>query len=126
MIEGGCFCGNIKYEFEPGDYRVADCHCTMCRRTSGAPYVTWVVVPEDKFSYTSSQPEGKPVILKSSKNAQREFCSACGTPLVFRDTERSGTVDITVGSLREPEAFPPEKDVCADTKLSWLRQSGHS
>ena len=118
MIEGGCFCGNIEYAFAAGDHRVADCHCTICRRTSGAPYVTWVVVPREQFSYT----KGEPAQLESSKNAVREFCNACGTPLVFRDEDRPDTVDITVGSLREPNAFPPQKDVFAESKLAWLQE----
>ena len=45
--KGGCFCGTIRYEFDAEGIPVADCHCTMCRRTSGAPYVTWLVVPVD-------------------------------------------------------------------------------
>ena len=44
-IEGGCFCGAIRYEIDEGKHVVANCHCTLCRKTSAAPFVTWMVVP---------------------------------------------------------------------------------
>lgn len=117
MMEGGCFCGKIRYAFEPGDYRVVNCHCSMCRRTSGAPFVTWVVVPRDAFRYTRGTPE----TLRSSPQGTREFCGSCGTPLVFSETGRPEQCDVTVGSLDDPERFPPAAAVFTDTRLSWLR-----
>ena len=35
-MEGGCFCGAIRYVIDDNDYGSGNCHCTMCRRTSGA------------------------------------------------------------------------------------------
>jgi hypothetical protein len=39
-----------------------NCHCTICRRTSGAPFVTWFTVAETAFRITS----GKPASFRSS------------------------------------------------------------
>lgn len=117
MVEGGCFCGAVRYAFEPGEYRVVNCHCTMCRRTSGAPFVTWVVVPADTFRYVS----GTPKVLGSSENGSRHFCDACGTPVVFVDADRPETLDVTVGSLDAPERMTPNAAVHTDTKLPWLK-----
>jgi hypothetical protein len=39
-MRGSCFCGGVLYEAD----RVAlmsHCHCTMCRKTSGAAFATW-------------------------------------------------------------------------------------
>ena len=116
MIKGGCFCGAIRYEFEEGEYRVVNCHCTMCRRTSGAPFVTWVVVPPSAFRYV----RGAPKWLKSSDRGTREFCGECGTPLVFFESGRADQRDVTVGSLDQPEAFRPSGAVHKDTRLAWL------
>ena len=51
FVEGGCFCGSIRYKFEANDYTSANCHCSICRRTSGAAFVSWVRVPNDCFEY---------------------------------------------------------------------------
>ena len=116
MIEGGCFCGAIRYTIDNGEYPVANCHCTMCRKTSAAPFVTWMVVPESAFRYT----QGEPKVLVSSKKGTRYFCSNCGTPVVCIIGARPSEVDVTTGSLDNPEDFPPIVAVHEDTKLPWL------
>ena len=115
-IHGGCFCGKIKFEFEAGDYLVANCHCHMCRQTSGAPFVTWVVVPKTVFHYTKGQPK----TLVSSTKGRREFCADCGTPMVFYTADRPDNLDITTGSLLNPDDFKPTRVVHEESKLSWL------
>jgi hypothetical protein len=117
-IKGGCFCGKIRYEFQQGDYTVANCHCSMCRKTSGAPYVTWAVVPKDVFSYRS----GTPAKLESSETGTRYFCGVCGTPVVCINSKHPDIVDITVGSLDQPELFPPTVEGFEDTRLPWIEK----
>ncbi len=119
---GGCFCGSIRYAIEGPVPRVVNCHCTMCRRTSGAPFVTWLVVEKDRFAYT----QGKPKKLQSSVNGERYFCEACGTPVVCKVGDPADHVDITLGSLDNPEAFAPDLETYADTKLAWVQTSVES
>ena len=117
QIEGGCFCGAIRYEFEGGDYPIANCHCSMCRKTSGAPYVTWAVVPKSAFSFTS----GSPTKLISSEAGTRQFCNKCGTPMTCVSSKHPEIVDVTVGSLDHPEDFKPTMDGYEDSRLSWTK-----
>ena len=116
MIDGGCFCGEVRYRIEDGDYPAAHCHCTMCRRTSAAPFVTWLVVPSGAFRYV----QGKPRSLSSSEEGTRYFCSECGTPVACVIERHPDQVDVTTGSLDNPEDFPPTVAVHEDTKLPWL------
>jgi hypothetical protein len=116
---GGCFCGNITFAFEQGEYSVANCHCHMCRKTSGAPFVTWVVVPKQAFHYI----QGTPKVLKSSEKGTREFCDQCGTPMAFYTTDRPEVVDITTGCLNNPNDYVPSAAVHVESKLLWLHQT---
>jgi hypothetical protein len=116
MIDGGCFCGEVRYRIEDGDYPAAHCHCTMCRRTSGAPFVSWLVVPKDKFSFTT----GTPKQLQSSDRGRRFFCSSCGTPMTCIVDDHPDNVDVTLGSLDEPERFVPRFEIHTDTRLGWV------
>lgn len=116
MMHGGCFCRSLRYEIDPGDASVVNCHCSICRKTSGAPYVTWILLSEEQFTLT----DGSPAILNSSDNGTRWFCSLCGTPIAFRTTQRPGKVDVTVASLDDPAAFPPSKGVYVESKLDWV------
>lgn len=119
MIEGGCFCGKVRYAFESGDYLVANCYCSMCRKTSAAAFVSWVVVPEPAFRYL----KGEPRILQSSEHGTRYFCSSCGTPLACTNTTHPGIVDVTSCSLDAPQDYPPTVAVHEETKLPWLDNS---
>ncbi len=119
MITGGCFCGAVRYELAQADYLTANCHCTMCRRTSAAPFVTWLVAPATAFRYT----RGEPKVLHSSAKGTRYFCADCGTPLACDVHDRDNEIDVTTGSLDNPNAFAPALAVHEDTKLTWL---GHT
>ncbi|KPW91720.1 hypothetical protein ALO50_01812 [Pseudomonas syringae pv. cerasicola] len=37
---GGCHCGGLRYQFDAPLRDIAHCHCSICRRTSGATVVT--------------------------------------------------------------------------------------
>lgn len=115
-MQGGCFCGKIRYEIADGDYLVANCHCQMCRKTSAAAFVSWIIVPKDAFEYS----QGTPKKLQSSSRACRDFCPDCGTPLAFSTEERPDKIDITTGSLDNPELAVPTVDVHEESKLAWL------
>ena len=121
-IEGGCFCGAIRYRVPAGDYLVANCHCSVCRRTSAAPFVTWFVVPRQALEYT----QGTPRELRSSEVGRRYLCERCGTPIAFQSAKRPRDVDVTACSLDQPERFVPSIAVHEDTKLSWLGATEHN
>jgi hypothetical protein len=116
MHNGGCFCGEISYEFDGHGIRTANCHCTMCRRTSGAPFVTWLIVPAAQFRYL----KGTPKTLKSSSDGTRYFCGSCGTPVVCVNASHPEIVDVTLGSLDRPDQFSPSFEVYKDTRLPFV------
>jgi hypothetical protein len=114
---GGCFCGAVRYRASAPPLVVAHCHCTMCRRISGAPLVTWAVFATDAFAFT----QGTPAELRSSPQAVRTYCARCGTPLTFVGNERPQMIDVTVGSMDRPEDFAPAVHVWTSSRIPWLR-----
>ena len=118
-IEGGCMCGEIRYMLTTNPTHSTLCHCSDCRRASGAQSVPWITVPLQHFVII----QGEPKDYNSSASVMRTFCSTCGTPLTYRDEEHSTGIDITAGSLDNPEQFPPKKDLFVRDKLSWVEPS---
>src|SRR5207249_4523371 len=55
-VTGGCFCGAIRYRVNDAPRDVAHCHCGICRRTTGAPFVTWATFPAAAFVFTAGVP----------------------------------------------------------------------
>ncbi|MBI2963270.1 MAG: GNAT family N-acetyltransferase [Deltaproteobacteria bacterium] len=116
-LAGGCACGSVRYRVTSPPREVSHCHCSMCRRASGAPFVTWATVDRSAFELTS----GGPLERRSSAAATRGFCGACGTPLTFREAARPERIDVTVGSFDRPEALVPDEHVFTSSQLPWLR-----
>jgi hypothetical protein len=117
MLEGGCFCGSVRYRVSGAPAHETFCHCTICRRASGAPCVAWFTVPAGAFAVVA----GAPASFASSEHATRTFCPRCGTPLTFRSSRSPDEIDVTIGSLDDPERVPPRDHTHASSRLSWVR-----
>lgn len=116
QLSGGCQCGNVRFEVSGEPVMVAVCHCTMCRRAHAAPAVAWAMYRQDQVRFNRVQPKS----YRSSPNAQRGFCSECGTQISFVSTELPGLVDLTVGSFDQPESLPPTLHYWDSKRLPWV------
>lgn len=115
--QGGCHCGAVRYEVNGEPQHVALCHCSDCRKSSGAPMVAWAAFTEDQFRLV----EGEPVTFNSSGTAMRSFCAQCGTGLYYRNAEiLPGIVDIQSATLDEPDALPPAAHIQVAERIGWM------
>ncbi len=114
-ITGGCYCGAVRYRIE-GEVRASTlCHCQSCRRCVGAQSVAWITVARADFSWVGENPAQ----FVSSPPVIRTFCGKCGASLSYTHGQRPEEIDVTTGSLDDPEAFPPTEQVFSEFKLSW-------
>jgi hypothetical protein len=116
MLQGGCFCGRIRYEVTGVPFHETNCHCSICRRTTGAPFVPWFSIRRSDFRCTS----GSLSRFRSSTKATRGFCAHCGTQLTFEDDGYPGEIDVTTCSLDQPDAAPPRDHTHISSKLRWI------
>lgn len=115
-IEGGCQCGNVRYELTSAPDRVSVCHCRDCQKSSGAPMVAWAMLPNDRFRVT----KGTPKVVNSSGETFRYFCGDCGTGLYYiNETYLPGVIDVQSVTLDEPSAFPPQAQVQTAEQPGW-------
>ena len=116
MIEGGCLCGALRFRAEVRPIAAGYCHCTLCQRSTGAPVLAWASFPVDAFSYT----KGRATSYDSSPWGHREFCNLCGTQICYRKTDAATTIDVNVGCMDNPTAFPPEYHIYSKDRISWF------
>jgi hypothetical protein len=114
---GGCHCGAVRYEFRGEPSWSGHCHCSMCRRASGAPFVTWLAVPTAAFRFT----RGGVKSYASSDRALRGFCAECGTPLTFVYHHRPEALGLTATSLDDAAWLKPGAHIFWNDRLPWLR-----
>jgi hypothetical protein len=96
-------------------FALIDCHCIDCRRSAGAPYVTWGSVPREDLVVAKGEPR-----KIAHANRIRSFAACCGTHLFFEDTKDSDMIDVTIASLDDPAPFAPQKAIWLEDKLPWV------
>ena len=115
MIHGGCLCGAVRYEASGKPYNVTHCHCTDCRRSSGAAFVTWASFRRADFRFTQGEPREL-----AWAGRLRSFCAQCGTPLTFMTGPEADEVDVTVCSFDRPDSVSPADHTWVEDRLPWI------
>jgi hypothetical protein len=113
-LEGGCLCGAIRYRLLSPPADCGYCHCSLCRRASGAPLLLFATVPRSGLAML----RGAPRHHRSSPAALRGFCGDCGTQLYMRFDAEPATVDVTVASLDTPDAVAPTFHIWHGARLA--------
>jgi hypothetical protein len=116
MLTGGCHCGHVRYELAGSPCNETNCHCSICRRTSGAPFVAWFSIRTTDFRIV----RGEPAQYESSAKATRAFCPRCGTQLTFQHVDHPDELDVTTCSLDAPQRVPPKDHIFTSSKLGWI------
>lgn len=103
-LEGGCYCGEIRYVSEGEPAVRAQCHCRECQYLTGGSPNVFMAMPEDQFTFSKGAP--KAFRRKDLETpVTREFCPECGTHLLTRSPKRPGAVIVKVGTLDDPSVF---------------------
>jgi hypothetical protein len=116
IIHGGCLCGGVRYEASGEPYNVTHCHCDDCRKSAGAPFVTWASFRRNNFRFTRGAPRE---IAWAGRI--RSFCSNCGTALTFMSGPDTDEVDVTASSFDQPDATLPQDHVWIEHRLPWVK-----
>jgi hypothetical protein len=102
-LEGGCYCGNVRYEAEGEPVMKAQCHCRECQYISGGSPNLVLGMPLAGFRFTKGTPKG--FTRSDLENpVTREFCPDCGTQLLSRMPTLPIAL-IKVGTLDDPAVF---------------------
>ena len=112
-LTGGCQCGAVRYALAAHPTAMSICHCRMCQKAGGGPYMVFGRVPVTAVTWT----RGAPSIFRSSTLATRGFCAGCGTPLTYQ--WKPDAISVTSGSLDNPKAIVPETRLGSESVLPW-------
>jgi len=103
-IEGGCYCGAVRYRAEGEPMMRAECFCRECQYITGGGNLMIMAMPTAGFELTKGA-------VKDYKRADlergvtRQFCGECGTHLFTRAPGFEVAVIIKLGTMDDPSVF---------------------
>jgi hypothetical protein len=121
-LTGRCLCGRVVFEVTPPTKWCANCHCTICRRSHGAAFVTWVGVPSAQFRIVAGERELRG--YASTPEALRRFCGHCGSSLLFESSKWPGEVHVVRANFDGEIDRPVAGDAFTDEPAAWLPPPG--
>lgn len=118
-LEGGCFCGRIRYEITGEPVLQLMCYCSDCRALTGTEGWAGFMVNEADFRLLGGAPTVHEKTSKEGRTVAHNFCGTCGSNLWGRTS--FGLVSVAAGTLDEPDNFKPTKKVFTEHAPAWAR-----
>ena len=115
-ISGGCLCGAVSFAGDVDIAFAANCHCTDCRKATGAAYATLVFVSTDGLEVTGETASFQHQSDRGS-TLQKVFCPNCGTPLFSANTAREGLIGVRIGALVDGRDIKPARNIYCSSAL---------
>ena len=116
MLEGGCFCGHVRYRITTPPMFVNCCHCRDCQKLTGSAFAINAMIEADRIEVTG---EGQPVTEGDGERTMR--CPKChvllwATHRMFGDA----ILFLRAGTLDEAERIKPDAHFFASRKHPWV------
>jgi hypothetical protein len=109
---GGCRCGAVRFSISADPHFAAICHCSDCRRASGAPFLAFVGFDRDDVRF-----EGGECCCYGEAPVSRSFCGLCGAPIAYRDQRLADRIFFVLGAMDEPGRYAPQEQSFVGEKL---------
>lgn len=115
MIRGSCLCGAVRFEIDQVR-ALTHCHCSNCRKLTGASFATYAHADADKFRFVAG--EDMTVSYESAPGSFRYRCRTCGC-LTPGKASYLPTVSIPAGLLDDDPQVRPRLHVFASSRAPW-------
>lgn len=117
-VRGSCLCGGVRYEVTAPFLRANFCHCSRCRKHTGAAASTQGRVPHAAFRLLS----GAELITTYTPDhgMVKAFCSVCGSSLFGGTWPDGPEVSIRLGTLDDDPGIRPDFHTYVADAPPWL------
>jgi len=115
-LTGRCLCGAVSIIATGDPISTVNCHCTDCRRATGAAFATVLYFSSDTveiFGALSS------FVSASDRSTEvtRQFCENCGSQILTRPSAWPELLGIRAGCIDEVVRIVPQRNVFVSSKI---------
>lgn len=115
-LKGGCQCGAVEYLISDALLYAGYCHCSECRRWTGAPFSASGGVVKSDFSITKG--ETNLSCYTKGKESLAYFCKTCSS-IVYGDMNNHDMIYFMLGTLMDMPTLRPQWHAYTGSKVDW-------
>jgi hypothetical protein len=115
-LRGSCLCGLVTYEVPDSfDYSLY-CHCSNCRRATGAAAKPFAGIKSDRLTFMSG---GDRVMRYGNGGPNHDaHCAQCGS-LLYSLVRNGAYLHVTLGTLIDSPSIRPTAHIFVGSKAPW-------
>jgi hypothetical protein len=117
-LHGSCLCSAVAWQVRPPFKFFKYCHCSRCRKRSGAAHAANLLVGAAQLAWTRGEESVRRFELPDARAFCTGFCAHCGSALPWL-TKNGRYFVIPAGGLDDAPDVLPDKNVYWDSRASW-------
>ena len=121
ILTGSCLCGSVTYHVRSPFLRFAHCHCSRCRKASGAGHTTNLYCAPERFAWLTGEELASRYDLPTARSFATVVSRCCGCPLP-RLTRSGREVVVPAGSLNQEPLQKPSARIFFGSRALWSCQ----
>ena len=115
-LDGGCWCGAVRYQVADQFRYACNCHCSRCRAATGSAFKPFAGIERDKLAVVA----GDDAVLTVGDEVLNDTrCATCGS-LLFSVVRDGAYVHVALGSLIDAPSIRPTHHIFVGSKASWF------
>jgi len=115
-LAGQCLCGAVHYGVADQFVYAANCHCSNCRRATGAAFKPFAGIARDKLAVTTGEDK---LMIFGDATGHDAHCGVCGS-LLYSLVRDGAFVHVTMGTLVDAPSIRPDKHIFVRSKAPWF------
>jgi hypothetical protein len=116
ILSGECLCRAVRYEVADQFAYALNCHCSNCRRTTGAAFKPFAGIARDKIRLVKS---GDDLMIHGNESAHDAHCRRCGS-LLYSVVRDGAFVHVAMGTLADDPSIRPSAHIFVGSKAPWF------
>lgn len=118
---GSCTCRQIRYRITETPLFVHCCHCRWCQRETGSAFALNAMIESDRLELLEGAVEIIDTPSNSGKGQRIARCPKCQVAVWSHYAGAGEQISfVRVGTLDEPERFPPDIHIFTESKQPWV------
>jgi hypothetical protein len=116
ILKGKCLCGAVHYEVADQFLYSLNCHCSNCRRATGAAFKPFAGIEREKLKITTGSER---LLIYGEASAHDARCANCGS-LLYSLVRDAQFVHVTLGTLVDSPSIRPSAHIFVGSKAPWF------